>query len=314
MKKYVFGIDVGGTTVKCGLFTVDGEVQDKWEIPTDTADNGCRILKDIADTILAKCEEKAIAKAEVSGIGIAVPGPVLKNGDVPFAVNLHWGYTKVGQILEEYTQIPAVTGNDANVAALGEMWRGGGRGTDDMIMITLGTGVGGGVIINGKMVSGVHGAGGEIGHMCIDPDDPESCNCGNHGCLEQKTSATGIVRLAKEALAQTNEKTMLQAETVTAKDVFDAYAKGDGVAASVVDKMADYLGRAMAVIAATIDPEKFVIGGGVSKAGQPLIDAIEKAYASYCFPACKTTEIVLAELGNDAGIFGSARMVLDAIK
>ena len=150
--------------------------------------------------------------------------------------------------------------------------------------------------------------------MCIDPDDPESCNCGNHGCLEQKTSATGIVRLAKEALTQTNEKTMLQAETVTAKDVFDAYAKGDGVAASVVDKMADYLGRAMAVIAATIDPEKFVIGGGVSKAGQPLIDAIEKAYASYCFPACKTTEIVLAELGNDAGIFGSARMVLDAAK
>lgn len=314
MSKYVFGIDVGGTTVKCGLFTAEGEVLDKWEIPTDTADNGCRILKDIADTILAKCEEKAIDKTAVSGIGIAVPGPVLKNGDVPFAVNLHWGYTKVGQIMEDYTGIPAVTGNDANVAALGEMWRGGGRGTDDMVMITLGTGVGGGVIINGKMVSGVHGAGGEIGHMCIDPADPETCNCGNNGCLEQKTSATGIVRLAREALAQAKEDTLLVAETVTSKDVFDAYAKGDVVAARIVEKMADYLGRAMAAIAATIDPEKFVIGGGVSKAGQPLIDVIEKAYASYCFPACKETEIVLAELGNDAGIFGSARMVLDSVK
>ncbi len=313
MSKYVFGIDVGGTTVKCGLFTENGEALDKWEIPTDTADNGCRILKDIADTILARCAEKSIDKSMVSGIGIAVPGPVLKNGDVPFAVNLHWGYTKVGQIMEEYTGIPTVTGNDANVAALGELWCGGGRGTEDMVMITLGTGVGGGVIINGRMVSGVHGAGGEIGHMCIDPVDPEACNCGNHGCLEQKASATGIVRLAREELAHAKKETVLCAETVTAKDVFDAYAKNDPVAENVVKKMADYLGRAMAAIAATIDPEKFVIGGGVSKAGQPLIDAIRTSYDSYCFPACKEAQIVLAELGNDAGIFGSARMVLDAV-
>lgn len=312
MSKYIFGIDVGGTTVKCGLFTEEAEVLEKWEIPTRTEDNGSHILRDIADTILEKCESRHLEKERVAGIGIAVPGPVLRNGDVPFAVNIHWGYTKVAEILGGYTGMPVQTGNDANVAALGEMWRGGGRGTDSMVMITLGTGVGGGVIINGRMVSGAHGAGGEIGHMCMEPSDPIACNCGNHGCLEQKTSATGIVRLAKEELAATSQPSVLDAETVTAKDVFDAYKTGDAVAAAVVEKMADYLGRAMSSIAATVDPEKFVIGGGVSKAGQPLLDAIEAAYKKYCFPACKDAQIVLAELGNDAGIFGSAKMLLDA--
>ena len=311
MSEFVFGIDVGGTTVKCGLFTAEGEVLDKWEIPTRTEDNGSHILRDIAVTVLKKCEEKDLEKEQIKGIGIAVPGPVLKNGDVAFAVNLHWGYTEVAKELSEMTGLPVKTGNDANVAALGEMWCGGGRGTDSMVMITLGTGVGGGVIIGGKMVSGAHGAGGEIGHICIDPEDPIACNCGNHGCLEQKTSATGIVRLAKEELVKNEMPSMLDAATVTAKDVFEAYGKGDPLARVVVKRMADYLGRAMAVIAATIDPEKFVIGGGVSKAGMPLIDAVSSAYEKYCFPECKDTQIVLAELGNDAGIFGSAKMLLD---
>lgn len=311
MSKFIFGIDVGGTTVKCGLFTDEGNVLDKWEIPTRTEDNGSHILSDIAHTITKKREEKKLDREQIRGIGIAVPGPVLKNGDVAFCVNLHWGYTKVAEELSALTGLSVKTGNDANVAALGEMWRGGGRGTDNMVMITLGTGVGGGVIIGGKMVSGAHGAGGEVGHLCIEPEDPIACNCGNHGCLEQKTSATGIVRLAREELAKAEVPSVLEEETVTAKAVFDAYAKDDPLARIVVKKMADYLGRGMAVIAATVDPEKFVIGGGVSKAGMPLIDAITAAYQTYCFPACKDAQIVLAELGNDAGIYGSAKMVLE---
>ena len=312
MSKYVFGIDVGGTTVKCGLFTAEGEVLDKWEIPTDTADNGCRILKDIADTILVKCEEKAIDKTAVSGLGIAVPGPVLKNGDVPFAVNLHWGYTKVGQIMEDYTGIPAVTGNDANVAALGEMWRGGGRGTDDMVMITLGTGVGGGIIINDKVIAGSHGAGGEIGHAHVIDGMEEACNCGNHGCLEQVASATGIARLAREALAATEAPSVMRGkENISAKTVFDAVKENDALAIQIAEKFGDYLGKALATFSTVADPEIIVIGGGVSKAGPILLDYIIRPFKKYAFTSCKeTTEFALATLGNDAGIFGAAKLVL----
>lgn len=312
MSSYCFGIDIGGTTVKCGLFQTDGELCEKWEIVTRTEDNGKAILPDIADTILKKTEEKQISKEEIVGVGVGVPGPVIREREVAVAVNLHWGYTMLADELEALLGgIPVKVGNDANVAALGEMWKGGGEGTSSLIMATLGTGVGGGIIIDGKIVTGSHGAGGEIGHACVEPDEAESCNCGNHGCLEQMASATGIVRLANRILAECDEDTVLKKQKISAKSVFDAYKEGDAVAARIVDKFAGYLGNALAIFSCVVDPEVIVIGGGVSKAGQPLIDAVAKYFRRDAFITCKDTPIVLAKLDNDAGIYGAAKLVVE---
>lgn len=311
MAEYVFGIDVGGTTVKCGLFRADGTVLDKWEIETRTEGEGSLIIPDVAETVRKKMEEKQIDRDQVAGLGIGVPGPVNSKGEVLGAVNLGWGYKDVASELGQLLGFPVKVGNDANVAALGEMWMGGGKGTRSLIMVTLGTGVGGGIIIDGKIVVGAHGAGGEIGHSAMEPEFSEACNCGNHGCLEQFASATGIVRIAKEELEKTQEATVLNPEQVSAKDVLDGYKTGDGVAVRIVERFAKYLGNAMAIFAGVVDPEVFVIGGGVSKAGQPLIDVIHKYYQSYAFNACKGTPIVQAQLGNDAGIYGSAKLALD---
>lgn len=311
MKKYCFGIDVGGTTVKCGLFDVEGNVLDKWEIKTYTENNGEKILPDVAQTVLDKIAEKGIEKEEVAGIGIGVPGPVKNDGTVETAVNLHWGFKNIVKEVGNLTGIPVKAGNDANVAALGEMWKGGGAGSNSLIMVTLGTGVGGGIIIDGKIVAGSHGAGGEIGHMTTGAKVSKPCNCGNYGCLEQVASATGIAYLAREEMKVNKTPTVLNPEHVSAKSVFDAYKENDEVAAIVVDRFAQYLGTALAQLACVTDPEVFVIGGGVSKAGQVLIDCVEKYFKEKTFSSCKNTPIVLAQLGNDAGIYGSARLVLD---
>lgn len=312
MASYCFGIDIGGTTVKCGLFLTTGELCEKWEIKTRTEDGGKAILPDVAAAIQAKMEEKGIAKEQVTGVGVGVPGPVVKEREVTVAVNLHWGHTMLADELEALLGgIPVKVGNDANVAALGEMWKGGGEGTKNLIMATLGTGVGGGIIIDGKIITGSHGAGGEIGHACVEPAETETCNCGNKGCLEQMASATGIVRLAKRILDENTEDTVLKKDWISAKSVFDAYKAGDKVAARIVDKFAGYLGNALAIFACVVDPEIIVIGGGVSKAGQPLIDAVEKYFRRDAFVTCKDTPIVLAKLDNDAGIYGAAKLVVE---
>ena len=310
MKKYCFGIDVGGTTVKCGLFTLDGEIVEKWEIPTRTAENGKNILPDVAAAILMKLTQLQIPKGEVAGIGIGVPGPVDEHGEVPVAVNLHWGRVNIVEEIETLTGIRTKAGNDANVAALGEMWKGGGVGYKNLIMVTLGTGVGGGIILNEQIVHGSHGAGGEIGHAHVEDAITEPCNCGNCGCLEQVASATGIVRLAKEALEDNETPTILSASDLSAKTVFDAVKAGDEVAIQIAERFGQYLGKALAVFACVADPEVFVIGGGVSKAGPVLLDYITKYYRQFAFTACKNVDFALATLGNDAGIYGSARMVL----
>ena len=310
MKKYCFGIDVGGTTVKCGLFTVEGEVLDKWEIKTRTEDNGVNILPDVAETINQKIQEKKIEKESVAGIGIGVPGPVNEAGEVPCAVNLHWGYVNIVGDLERLTGLPVKAGNDANVAALGELWKGGGAGYHSLIMVTLGTGVGGGIIINEKIVAGSHGAGGEIGHAHVEDAITDPCNCGNCGCLEQVASATGIVRLAKEALASTEAPSLLRGQEVTAKAVWDAVKEKDAVAIQVAERFGNYLGKTLAVFATVADPQVIVIGGGVSKAGTILLDYVTGPFRKYAFSACRETEFALATLGNDAGIFGAAKMVI----
>lgn len=311
MTAWCFGIDLGGTSVKCALFQTDGTVEEKWEIKTRVENEGKEILPDIAKTILAKMEERKIAKEEVAGVGIGIPGPVDEYGEIACAVNLHWGRKNIEKELAELTGLVVKAGNDANVAALGEMWKGGGQGSKNLILVTLGTGVGGGIIVNEKMVTGAHGAGGEIGHASVEMDEEEACNCGNKGCLEQYASATGIARLARRAMASSEEDSVLRGiRNVTAKDVFDAYKDGDALAAKVVDQFARYLGNALAIFSCVADPDVIVIGGGVSKAGQVLIDCVEKYFRQYAFTACKDTKIKLATLGNDAGIYGAAKLIL----
>ena len=311
MTAWCFGIDLGGTSVKCALFQTDGTVEEKWEIKTRVENEGKEILPDIAKTILAKMEEKKIAKEDVAGVGIGIPGPVDENGEIACAVNLHWGRKNIEKELAELTGLVVKAGNDANVAALGEMWKGGGQGSKNLILVTLGTGVGGGIIVNEKMVTGAHGAGGEIGHASVEMEEEEACNCGNKGCLEQYASATGIARLARRAMASGQEESVLRSmENVTAKDVFDAYKDGDALAAKVVDQFARYLGNALAIFSCVADPDVIVIGGGVSKAGQVLIDCVEKYFRQYAFTACKDTKIKLATLCNDAGIYGAAKLIL----
>ncbi|MCR5418761.1 MAG: ROK family glucokinase [Lachnospiraceae bacterium] len=309
MAEYVFGVDVGGTTVKMGLFTTGGEVVDKWEIPTRTENGGENILPDIASAVKVKCEEKSIAASDVAGIGIGVPGPVDAKGIVHKCVNLNWDEFNVNDRLGQLTGMKVKAGNDANVAALGEMWKGGGQGFDSTVMVTLGTGVGGGIIMDGEMLTGSCGAGGEIGHIHVQDGEPEACGCGNYGCLEQYASATGIVRLAKRELAK-GTKSSLNAETCTAKDVWDAVKAGDEAALAVAETFGEYLGKGLAAVAGVVNPQAFVIGGGVSKAGEVILPYIEKNYMPAVFHASRDVKFVLATLGNDAGIFGAAKLVL----
>ena len=311
MGSYCFGIDVGGTTVKCGLFKTDGTLVEKWEIPTRTEDHGSKIVPDIAETILAKMKQRELGKEDVQGVGIGVPGPVDEKGNVLVAVNLFWGFKELSKELGDLTGIPAKAGNDADVAALGEVWKGAAEGAGNIIMVTLGTGVGGGIIVNGKILGGHRGAGGEIGHAVIHHDETEQCNCGNHGCLEQYTSATGIVRMAKKALEASDENSVLRGkEDLSAKNVLDAFKEGDPLAVRVMEGVGEDLGGALAVFSCVTDPEVIVIGGGVSRAGKPLIDIISKYYRRFAFSACKDTPIVLANLGNDAGMYGAAKLVI----
>ena len=307
---YCFGVDIGGTTVKMGLFQEDGTVLDKWEIVTRKEDHGAAILPDVAKAIEEKLAERGIEKEKVVGIGVGVPAPVTDGGIVKQTANLNWEYKNVKAELEELTGIKTKVENDANVAALGEMWKGGGKGNKNMVMVTLGTGVGGGIIVNGKILTGTNGAGGEIGHIVINPEEKKRCGCGKTGCLEQYASATGIVRLARKKLLDFNGETVLQMESVTAKDVFDAVKAGDAAAIEVAEEFGRYLGYSLSIVSTLVDPSIYVIGGGVSKAGEILFDYIKGQYMEKAFFANEEVEFALAELGNDAGIYGAAKLVL----
>lgn len=312
MAEYVFGVDVGGTTVKLGLFNIQGNVLDKWEIPTRTENGGVNILPDIAASIQEKMSEKAIAREDVAGVGVGAPGPVDDSGIIHRAVNLGWAEMNLKMELAALLGGMRVEGgNDANVAALGEMWKGGGQGHTNLVAVTLGTGVGGGIIINGKIMSGSNGSGGEIGHIHVEDNETEACGCGNYGCLEEYASATGITRLANRALQASDKDSVLRKGEVSAKTVFDAVKAGDALAIEIASQFGEYLGKGLAVIAGVINPEIFVIGGGVSKAGEILFDYIRPAFDRTVFQGCRDTQFALATLGNDAGIYGAAKMVLD---
>ena len=310
-KRYGCGVDIGGTTIKMGLFLEDGSLIEKWEIPTDKTNEGSNILDDIAKVIEDKMVEHDIIKENVIGVGMGIPGPVKADGTVNRCVNLGWGVFNAATELENKIGLTVKVGNDANVAALGEMWQGGGKGYEDVVVVTLGTGVGGGIIIGGQMVSGATGAGGEIGHMTMNRDEIENCGCGKSGCLEQYASATGVVRLAKRRLKQNDDPSELRSlKEITSKDVFDFAKQKDEVALQIVDKVADYLGLALANITCVVNPQVIVIGGGVSKAGSILTETVEKHFRENAFHACRTTEFKLAKLGNDAGIYGGMKLVM----
>ncbi len=310
MSKYVFGVDIGGTTVKLGFFDVEGNLLDKWEIPTRTQNGGENILPDVAASIKAKMAEKNVDKADVVGAGVGTPGPVDAEGTVYGAFNLGWGTFSIKNKLSELLDMPVMAGNDANTAALGEMWKGGGSGHKNMIAVTLGTGVGGGIIIEGKIVTGSVGAGGEIGHIHVEDNETEMCACKVYGCLEQYASATGVVRLAKRRLAKDDMPSAIRKDNVSAKDVFDAVKAGDALAIEVAEKFGDYLGKGLAILAAALNPEIFVIGGGVSKAGEILFDYIIPAFKKYSFAGVHNAQFAIAKLGNDAGIYGAAKLIL----
>ena len=311
--RFGFGIDVGGTTVKLAYFDESGKMLDKWEIPTNTDNNGIRVLPDIADSIKDYLQRNSIRKEHIIGIGIGVPGPVSEDGIVNKCVNLGWDVKDLHGELSALTGFPVKGGNDANVAALGECWKGSGNGCKNMVMATLGTGIGGGVVLGGKIIAGVHGAGGEIGHMILNPEETEPCGCGNYGCAEQYCSANGSVRLAKRYLAaHANATPLRDLRNLRCKDLFDAGDRGDPTALAILDQYYTLLGRFLANICCTIDPEVIVLGGGVSKAGQPIIDGVAKYFRKYAFHACRETKIVLATLGNDAGAYGAFKLALDA--
>lgn len=312
MKKYAFGVDIGGTTCKIGFFETSGNMLDRWEIATNTENHGEAILEDVAGAVIGRLALEGIGKDEVQGIGVGVPGPVKSNGMVNRCVNLGWDILNVEEELSAKTGLMVKAGNDANVAALGEMWQGGAKGCSDVVMVTLGTGVGGGIIVNGRIVAGSAGAGGEIGHITVNDEELECCGCGKRGCLEQYASATGIVRMAKRKLAVTSKATSLKKyDNLTAKAVFDEAKAGDETALELVDEVGKILGGALADISCVVNPEVIVIGGGVSKAGEILIETIKKHYAAKAFHACRDTKFALAGLGNDAGMYGCVELLLD---
>ncbi|HEO4893136.1 TPA: ROK family glucokinase [Streptococcus agalactiae] len=316
MSKKLLGIDLGGTTIKFGILTLEGEVQEKWAIETNTLENGRHIVSDIVESLKHRLSLYGLTKDDFLGIGMGSPGAVDRTSKtVTGAFNLNWADTQeVGSVIEKEVGIPFFIDNDANVAALGERWVGAGANNPDVVFVTLGTGVGGGVIADGNLIHGVAGAGGEIGHMIVDPENGFMCTCGNKGCLETVASATGVVRVARQLAEQYEGSSAIKAaidngDTVTSKDIFIAADDGDKFANSVVERVSRYLGLAAANISNILNPDSVVIGGGVSAAGEFLRSRVEKYFVTFAFPQVKkSTKIKIAELGNDAGIIGAASL------
>ena len=307
---YVFGADVGGTAIKMGFFQEDGILLKKWEFPTVTDNGGSRILPDIAASIDACLQEYGVDKSRVLGVGIGVPGPVDDEGNVNHCVNLTWGAFNLHEALGKLTGLRIKAGNDANVAALGEFYDGGGKGSKSMLMVTIGTGIGGGFVYNGQILNGAHGVAGEIGHITIDRFETERCSCGKCGCAEQYASARGMARLAKKRLLRDDTPSSLRdVPEITAKTLFDHAAQGDRLAKQLLEEVFQILGVTLASGCCMVDPELVLLGGGVSKAGQALIDGVFPHFEKFRFHASAGTRFGLATLGNDAGIYGCFHLI-----
>ena len=314
MRLYAFGVDIGGTAVKLGVFRTTGQLMEKWSIPTRIEDNGEHVLPDVIASIRAKLEERAIPWEQVEGAGMGVPGPVKEDGTVMRCINLGWGVFNIPEKIR--TLEPRIhrfrVSNDVNAAALGEQWKGAAQGRKNAFMVTLGTGIGGGLVVNEQIVNGVGGGAGEIGHFRVERGETEVCKCGRRGCLEQYCSATGLLRCAREVLKffPNSLAQLKNDESLTAKDICDAAKAGDKFALELLNELGDRMGLALTAAAGTVDPEVFVIGGGLSNAGDTLLNPIVRGYRTHAFHAIRDTEFTLAKLGNDAGIYGCVRMLL----
>lgn len=309
MGKYYFGIDVGGTFIKFGLFDQTGVLLEKWMIPTRLDKKGECILSDLSEAMGNKMRDRGLDGSQMAGIGIGAPGQVDKEGKVLAAENLGWDQVSLAPILEDRMGIPVKAGNDANLAALGEAWK--GAGCRDMVLVTVGTGIGCGVVLAGKIHTGMHGAAGELGHIHVEDRLKKKCACGKSGCLEQVASAKGIELCAKYILEESQEPSMLRGQDLSVKKVFDAAKQSDRLAIRTVECFGDYLGKALAMCTCVLDPERIVIGGGVSKAGDIILEYVQKYYRKYAFPACENVQFGLAKLGNDAGVYGAVRMFIE---
>lgn len=310
--KYGFGVDLGGTTVKIAYFEETGTILHKWEIPTDISSNGKNILSDISMSIHSFLQNEHIDPDSIIGIGLGVPGAVLPTGEVNCCENLGWGRFPVTKEFSDLVGFPVKAVNDANAAALGEYWKGSGSGNHSMAMITLGTGVGCGIVINGNLIDGAHGSSGEIGHITLNHEETVQCNCGKYGCAEQYCSATGIVRLAYKALAESSLPSSLrQLDQLTCKDIFDCGKNGDPLAQDILNSVYRYMGELIANVCMVLDPDVIVLGGGVSKAGTVLLDGIRPYFEQYVYHASLDVNFALATLGNDAGVYGAFKLILD---
>lgn len=304
MKKYIYGIDVGGTSVKIGLFTVQGELVDKWSIKTDKSEKGKQVLHDIYNSI----KNREVSLTEILGYGFGVPGPVAD--EIVFeCVNIGWKNFDIKKEFGKLVHSDSIyVANDANAATLGETWKGAGKGYGDCAMLTLGTGVGGGIVSNSQIVSGGLGAAGEIGHLKVEFKDPAPCNCGGAGCLETYASATGIKRLYTKYMTESGiDMTDI---SPSAKTVMDLAQEGDEISVKTMNDVYHYLGYACHVLSVISNPDVIILGGGISRAGQYLLDNVYYHFNEYLYAPVKNTKIVLAELGNDAGIYGAAAMVV----
>jgi len=314
MTEMMIGLDIGGTTVKIGILNGSGSIIEKWEIPTNTANKGISIVDDISNSVTSKLASLKIDKKTLIGIGVGAPGFIdIPTGFVYEAINIGWKNFDLGGLLKERFHLPVFINNDANVAVLGENWKGAGNQSRNLIAVTLGTGVGGGIIANGKILDGVNGTAGEIGHITVEPGGYR-CNCGLRGCLETIASATGIVRQAMDKIAEYPKSDLAEfykeEESLTTKDVFELAGKGDHLCEQILNRTADVLGSVIANTGLIINPSMVLIGGGVSKAGKPLLDLINKAFVNYALPRVSDVcEMKIAELGNDAGIIGAAFLV-----
>ena len=304
---YYLGVDLGGTNIKAALVSENGEIVKEAAAPTNLP----RTAQEVCDDIAALCLQLG-AGEPVAGIGVGCPGTVC-DGVVLYSNNLDWHDFAMADYLQAKTGLPVCIGNDANVAALGEFWKGGGQGCENIVFVTLGTGVGGGIIVEGRLLHGTHGSGAELGHMVLDPRETAVCGCGKRGCVEQYCSATGIVRLAKLRLDKDGAASSLRALTdLTCRDIFDAGKAGDAVALEILDQYYDYMGQFLGSVCSAVDPEAVVIGGGVSKAGHVLLEGIEPYFHKYVFHAASQVRFALASLGNDAGAYGAFKLAVDA--
>lgn len=317
MKPYAFGVDLGGNAIKIGLFQTTGNLVEKWTIPARLEDHGSHLLADVVDAIRAKMAERSLTWDVVEGVGMGVPGPVDQDGTVMRCVNLGWDILNVPQAVRELE--PAIekleVANDVNAATLGEMWQGGAQWNSSAVMVTLGVGIGSGIVVDNKVFVGSTGAAGEIGHMCVNPKETERCTCGNYGCLEQYCSDTGLVHTTQLVLEERPEEpSLLRDGEITPKTICQAAKKGDAAASEVLDRFGQLMGQALTAVACTVNPQVFVIGGQMAQAGMAILKPIETYFRRYAFHAFRNTPFVLAELGEDAGIYGSVRMLFEEVK